>query len=116
MEYDYYIEKIEGNILLIIVLTTELTSTYWTDLVRTINSYNLCEMDIYFDFLYRNGFNNRFFKGVIQEKKIYSLKRCECEYSYVADRFFSKNLCLLEGSVLSSEQKKKYIKKIVCQK
>jgi len=110
----YYIENMGNKGLWIVILSTEMSSVYWKDLEQTILRNHWANIEVHFDFLYRNGFENRFFKSRLNETSCFAsrLTKCECTETYITDRFFSDNICLLEGSALTCTQRRMYIKSI----
>lgn len=114
MNENFYIEYLGSQGLWIVVLSFENTSVYWSDLEAIIKKNQWSNIDVHFDFLYRNGFKNRFFKTRTSQdsKLVCSLQRCTCELANVTDRFFSNHKELLEGSALSGLQKRMYINKL----
>ena len=114
MNENFYIENLGDRGLWIVVLSSENTSVYWSEIEALVARNHWVDLDVHFDFLYRNGFKNRFFKTRInaQSKIICRLERYTCEHAIVTDRFFSHNIQLLEGSVLSTLQRRMYISQI----
>ena len=114
MNENFYIENLGERGLWIVVLSSENTSVYWSEIEALVTRNHSVDLDVHFDFLYRNGFKNRFFKTRInaQSKIICRLERYTCEHAIVTDRFFSHNTQLLEGSVLSALQRRMYINQI----
>lgn len=110
----FHIEYLGAQGLWVIILSTEMTSTYWKELENVILQNHWANMDVHFDFLYRNGFENRFYKAHLGEGSRFTqtLRRCNVIDAHVTDRFFTRNTRLLEGSVLSSIQRNMYIKTI----
>ena len=114
MNENFYIENLGERGLWIVVLSSENTSVYWSEIEALVTRNHWVNLDVHFDFLYRNGFKNRFFKTRInaQSKIICRLERYTCEHAIVTDRFFSHNIQLLEGSALSALQRSMYINQI----
>lgn len=100
-----------------VILSSEMTSHYWKELQTELATFNIADAEVYFDFLYRNGLKNRFFKSELKGISLIanSLKRCEApqEYIKVADTFFASHSQWIDSSVLSSFQKVFYKKRIV---
>ena len=59
---DYQIISLGERSFLVVVLSLEMTDYYWTALQSELAKYNVADAEVYFDFLYRNGLKNRFFK------------------------------------------------------
>lgn len=113
---DFKIISIQERSLLVIILSFEITNHYWKELQMALANYNIANADVYFDFLYRNGLKNRFFKSKLDGFTliINSLKKCDIpqEYKFIADKFFSLNFNWIDSSVLSSFQKLLYKNKL----
>ena len=60
---DYQIISLGERSFLVVVLSLEMTDYYWTALQSELAKYNVADAEVYFDFLYRNGLKNRFFKN-----------------------------------------------------
>ena len=114
---EFQIIPLQGRSLLVVILSSEMTSHYWKDLQTELATFNIADAEVYFDFLYRNGLKNRFFKSELKGISLIanSLKRCEApqEYIKVADTFFASHSQWIDSSVLSSFQKVFYKKRIV---
>ena len=107
---DYQIISLGKQVFLVVILSFEMTNCYWAALQTELARYNIADAEVYFDFLYRNGLKNRFFKTKLLEGRLLngSLKRCEVPQECIseADNFFALNMDMIEHSVLSSYQKK----------
>ena len=112
---EFQIIPLQGRSLLVIVLSLEMTSHYWKKLQAELANCNVPDAEVYFDFLYRNGTRNRFFKSELKGLTLIAntLKKCEApeEYIHIADAFFASHSKWLDSSVLSSFQKIFYKKK-----
>lgn len=101
---------------MVVILSSEMTSHYWKELQAELANCNIADAEVYFDFLYRNGLKNRFFKSELKGITLIanSLKKCEApkEYIKVADTFFASNSKWIDSSVLSSFQKVFYKRRI----
>lgn len=108
MERFFHIEDVGNDRLLVIILSTELTSVYWNELLNAFQRNHWRNRTVYFDFIYRNGFENRFFSAVLNDESrlMGRLHRCEIESTFdrMSRLFFAKNIELLEDSILSSIQ------------
>ena len=60
---DYQIISLGEQSLLVVILSLEMMDNYWTTLQSELAQYNIANAEVYFDFLYRNGLKNRFFKN-----------------------------------------------------
>lgn len=113
---EFQIFSMQGRSLLVVILSFEITNHYWKELQTELADYNIADAEVYFDFLYRNGLKNRFFKSKLIGVTLTanSLKRCEApeEYIKTADTFFATHSKWIDNSVLSPFQKTFYKKKI----
>ena len=113
---EFKIINVQEKGLLVVILSCEITGHYWADLARELAAYNMPDADVYFDFLYRNGLNNRFFKSKLDGLSLAagSIKRCNVPEEYVnaADAFFASHVGWIDGSVLPPLQKVYYKKKV----
>ena len=113
MDKFFHIESIDKDSLFVIILSSEMTSVYWSDLLTTFRENHWNNKTVYFDFLFRNGCDNRFFSAVLDERSNFSgrLKRCEVlePFDVISRRFFRKNVGLLSYSILSSQQIKSFL-------
>lgn len=113
---EFKIISLQERSLLVVILSFEITNYYWEKLQTELAKCNIANADIYFDFLYRNGLRNRFFKSRLDGFTLItnSLRRCEIpqEYKIIADNFFSLHSNWIDSSVLSSFQKIFYKNKL----
>ena len=109
---EFQIIPLQERCLLVVILSSEMTSHYWKELQAELANCNIADAEVYFDFLYRNGLKNRFFKSELKGITLIanSLKKCEVpqEYIKVADTFFASHSKWIDSSVLSSFQKTFY--------
>jgi hypothetical protein len=93
-----------------------MTNHYWSELQDRLANLNIVNAEVYFDFLYRNGLKNRFFKSRLNGTTLVvnSLKRCEAPDECIngADAFFALHSQLIDSSALSSFQKIYFKKRI----
>ena len=113
---EFQIIPLQERHLLVVILSSEMTSHYWKELQTELANCNIADAEVYFDFLYRNGLKNRFFKSELKGITLIanSLKKCEApqEYIKVADTFFASHSKWIDSSVLSSFQKVFYKRRI----
>lgn len=113
---DYQIISLGERSFLVVILSLEMTECYWTTLQSELANYNISNAEVYFDFLYRNGLKNRFFKTKLMGASLLdnSLKKCEVtqECLIASDAFFTLHQDIIEHSVLSSIQKTFFRKKL----
>ena len=114
MARNFHIVSLGNGNILVIILSTEQTSAYWGDLRYAVSKLNRPNVDIYFDFLYRNGFENRFFSARLNNKSILEgrLRACDMaeKYKYIANMFFKSHIEMLNGSALSSAHRNQYVR------
>lgn len=112
----YKIHETSQHKVLVTVLTCEMTEVYWTQLQDDIHQLNLVNANVYFDFIYRNGMRDRYYRLSTDSKSKIKDTLLPCreleDIEVVADEFFAKNLHLIRTSVLSSFQKQFYINKL----
>lgn len=116
MKQDLYkIIQLSATSLLVVILSYEMTDYYWTNLKSDLANYNIYNAEVYFDFLYRNGMRNRFFKSQLSGNNLLAntLKRCVVSNDCltVANAFFKQNKDVLEHSTLSNIQKEIFLNK-----
>ena len=113
---DYQIISLGERSFLVVVLSLEMTDYYWTALQSELAKYNVADAEVYFDFLYRNGLKNRFFKTKLMGVSLLnnSLRKCKATQECISasDKFFTLHKDVIEHSVLSSIQKTFFRKKL----
>lgn len=111
----YHIEKVDKDSLLVIILSCEMTSVYWNDLLDTFRENHFGNKTVYFDFLYRNGYENRFFSAHLDDTYKFRgrLRKCEAFdiFEEVTRRFFSLHEDILLNSILSRQQVEHYLER-----
>ena len=113
---DYQIISLGEQSLLVVILSLEMMDNYWTTLQSELAQYNIANAEVYFDFLYRNGLKNRFFKTRLMGVSLLnnSLRKCKAtqECIIASEKFFALHKDVIEHSVLSSVQKMFFRKKL----
>lgn len=113
---DYQIISLGEQSLLVVILSLEMMDNYWTTLQSELAQYNIDNAEVYFDFLYRNGLKNRFFKTRLMGVSLLnnSLRKCKAtqECIIASEKFFALHKDVIEHSVLSSVQKMFFRKKL----
>ena len=113
---DYQIISLWEQSLLVVILSLEMMDNYWTTLQSELAQYNIANAEVYFDFLYRNGLKNRFFKTRLMGVSLLnnSLRKCKAtqECIIASEKFFALHKDVIEHSVLSSVQKMFFRKKL----
>ena len=105
---DFYITECEG-MPFVIILSTEGTSEYWSELKKHLCVKGNEGRTVMFNFMYRNGDSRKaYFTSVVSDDltDLSELKQCVYEkgmwrFELEIARFFKGNRELLEGSVLS---------------
>lgn len=113
MERFFHIEDVDSDELFVIILSNELTSVYWEELMETFQKNHWRNRTVYFDFLYRNGYENRYFSAFLNEesKLMGNLRSCQVSQSFdeISRRFFALHEDILSGSILSTSQIEHYL-------
>ena len=105
---DFYITECEG-MPFVIILSTEGTSEYWSELKKHLCVKGNEGRTVMFNFMYRNGDSRKaYFKSVVSDdlSDLSVLKQCVYEkgmwrFELEIARFFKNKRELLEGSVLT---------------
>lgn len=109
----FHIETVDQERLLVIILSCEMTSVYWNELLSTLRERQYSNKTVYFDFLYRNGYENRFFSASIDDQFLFKgrLRRCDVfdTFETISRRFFTLHEELLKTSILSRQQIQQYL-------
>lgn len=115
--YFNIVESNDNRGLFVTILSYEMTHTYWEELVNAIKAYNKPNMPVYFDYLYRNGLSNRFFKSSTDSlcRCSYNLQphRLSHEETLIFDKVFAANMRYVESSALTQIQKRMFIRKVM---
>lgn len=112
----YRLQRISARIVLITILTCEMTEVYWGQLNDDVRALRICDSNVYFDFLFRNGMRDRYYqletdgnsdiKGALTPVLNYE------HIEKIADAFFACNPQYIKTSVLTEFQKKFYINRL----
>lgn len=109
----FHISECSNGCVLVTVLTDEMSSVYWESISRTISSMNVRNCHIMFDFLVRNGLNDRFYETYTDDSSnmFISLKKAEASpfLLKVADNFFMNHRSYIEISALTKRQKRMFL-------
>ena len=108
---DFYITECEG-MPFVIILSTEGTSEYWSELKKHLCVKGNEGRTVMFNFMYRNGDSRKaYFTSVVSDdlSDLSELKQCAYEksmwrFELEIARFFKDKRELLEGSVLSKSE------------
>lgn len=114
MRSNYYnIQAIQPNVCLVTILSCEMTEVYWKQLMADLEPLSK-DVSVYVDFLFRNGFHDRYFKLILTTSKQVILEPFQigCQISRIADLFFAENPVYIENSILSRFQKRFYCNRL----
>lgn len=113
MESLFHIGECKNGSVLVTILTNEMSSVYWESLTDSISEMNVRNCQVVFDFLMRNGLDDRFYETYTNEssKICVSLKRIEATPFLVetADSFFVTHKKYIEKSALTKRQKSAFL-------
>ncbi len=109
----YNIQSITSSTFLVTILSCEMSEVYWESLINDIKTVNNNTI-VYVDFLFRNGFNDRYYVLQSNDDGKITVIPCKIELSVerVADLFFMKYPLFIERSSLSTFQKKFYYNRL----
>lgn len=114
MSEHFHIELLSNGDIFVIILSTEMTSVYWKELRNAISKLRRSNVKVYFDFLYRNGFQNRFFAAIVNKDSILEgrLRGCDMSeyYKRITNLYFRSHIDLLYGSALSKEHRIQFVR------
>ena len=114
MSEHFHVELLSNGDIFVIILSTEMTSVYWKELKNVISELRRSNVKVYFDFLYRNGFQNRFFAAMVNNDSLLEgkLRRCDMSeyYKRITNLFFRFHIDLLYGSALSKEHRNQFVR------
>lgn len=112
----FRIQNFQEDSYFVTILSTEMSSVYWAELIEALIELEASEKTIYFDFILRNGIYDRFY--VSKTDRNYSLvsdvRKCQTTHnlSHIADSFFAENITYVERSVMTQRQKAIYYKRL----
>lgn len=108
----YSINKVNKSSILVTVHTDEMTEIYWSQLNSDIKIIGMRKADVYFDFMFRNGFKDRYYYITTDEESCVKGSLTSCveteELRRCADLFFAHNPQFIITSSLTSFQKAFY--------
>lgn len=115
----FHIIKLNGNRLLVILLSFDSYSEYWDDLCSTLASYNMTDAELYFDYLVRNGLSERFYKTKLNGLSLIpnSFSAFEAGSLVISEsnRYFREHPESLQTSALSEIQRKLFLRRLSMQ-
>lgn len=105
----YNVQLIEPEVCLVTILSCEMTEVYWKRLMDDLELLHKNVL-VYFDFLFRNGFHDRYYKltHTTNGQVILEPYQMSPRISHIADHFFAVNPVFIETSILSRFQKQFY--------
>lgn len=112
---NYIIYYLENKILLIVLLSYDISADSWHALRNEIASRHetVENSDVYIDYLLRNGLNDRYYKTTLNGKTLQFNTAHQCnapeECKVISDNLFWLNKELLNKGILSSRQKSIYL-------
>lgn len=115
---EYIIYQLNSQILLVVLLSYDISADSWNKLRDEIASRNETaeDADVYIDYLLRNGLKDRYYKTRLYGKKLIfnSVRHCDAprECKEVSDKLFRLHEDLLDRGILTPKQKSTYLKQI----
>lgn len=115
---EYIIYQLNNQILLVVLLSYDISSDSWNKLRDEIASRNETaeNADVYIDYLLRNGLKDRFYKTRLNGRMLLfnTARHCEApkECKEASDMLFHLHKELLDRGILSPRQKSIYLKRI----
>lgn len=112
---NYIIYYLENKILLVVLLSYDISADSWHALRNEIASRHetIENSDVYIDYLLRNGLNDRYYKTTLNGKTLQFNTAYQCnapeECKVISDYIFWLNKGLLDKGILSSRQKSIYL-------
>jgi len=112
----FHIIKLNDSRLLVILLSFDSYSEYWDELCSTLASYNMTNAELYFDYLVRNGLNERFFRTKLDGLSLIpnSFSAFEAGPLVVSEsnKYFREHPESLQSSALSEIQRKLFLRRL----
>ena len=109
---NYKVTIMDSHNFLVTILSTKPTDEYWEDLRKYLHYLQCTNANVYFDFLYRNGFSRRFFQtklnGWVLPDNTLTPYQPSKYCLEIADNFFASHPEWIDTSVLTSNQKEEY--------
>lgn len=115
---EYIIYQLNSQILLVVLLSYDISADSWNKLRDEIASKNeIAEnADVYIDYLLRNGLKDRYYKTRLNGRMLLFNTACHCdapkECKEVSDKLFFLHEELLDRGILTPRQKSTYLKQI----
>lgn len=115
---EYIIYQLNSQILLVVLLSYDISADSWNKLRDEIASKNETaeNADVYIDYLLRNGLKDRFYKTRLNDRMLQfnTARHCDApkECKEVSDKLFFLHEELLDKGILTPRQKSTYLKQI----
>ena len=115
---EYIIYQLNSQILLVVLLSYDISADSWNKLRDEIASRNETaeDADVYIDYLLRNGLKDRYYKTRLYGKKLVfnTARHCDApkECKEISDKLFHLHEELLDRGVLTPKQKSTYLRQI----
>lgn len=115
---EYIIYQLNSQILLVVLLSYDISADSWNKLRDEIASKNETaeNADVYIDYLLRNGLKDRFYKTRLNDRMLQfnTARHCDApkECKEVSDKLFFLHEELLDRGILTPKQKSTYLKQI----
>lgn len=115
---EYIIYQLNSQILLIVLLSYDISADSWNKLRDEISSRNETaeNAEVYIDYLLRNGLKDRYYKTRLSGRMLLfnTARHCDApkECKEVSDKLFFLHEELLDRGILTPRQKSTYLKQI----
>ena len=115
---EYIIFQLNSQILLIVLLSYDISADSWNKLRDEISSRNETaeNAEVYIDYLLRNGLKDRYYKTRLSGRMLLfnTARHCDApkECKEVSDKLFFLHEELLDRGILTPRQKSTYLKQI----
>ncbi len=117
---EYIIYQLNSQILLVVLLSYDISADSWNKLRDEIASRNETDKnaEVYIDYLLRNGLKDRYYKTRLDDRILLfnTARHCDApeECRAISDKLFYLHEDLLDRGILSPRQKSTYLKHIRC--
>lgn len=115
---EYIIYQLNSQILLVVLLSYDISADSWNKLRDEIASRNETDKnaEVYIDYLLRNGLKDRYYKTRLDDRILLfnTARHCDApkECKEVSDKLFFLHEELLDKGILTPRQKSTYLKQI----
>lgn len=117
---EYILFQLNSQILLVILLSYDISADSWNKLRDEIASKNETDKnaEVYIDFLLRNGLKDRYYRIRLDDRILLfnTARHCDApeECKALSDYYFCLHEDLLDRGILSPSQKSTYLKRVRC--